>query len=97
VCPLPAWYNLTVLFVQSAQPLTPIIVRMVDRPTKEISIADILMGSVGITAIFLIGAALLGLALGGLFILYRRWQASREIDNPADEAFQLTQPPKSRS
>lgn len=85
------------LFVQSAQPLTPVIVRMVDHPTKEISVADILMGSVGITGIFLIGAALLGLVLGGMFILFRRWQASRDVENPADEAFQLTQPPKSRS
>jgi hypothetical protein len=85
-----------VLFVQPAQPLTPVIVRMVDHPTKEISIADILMGSVGITGIFLIGAALLGLVLGGLFILFRRWQDSRGVENPADEIFQLTQPPKSR-
>lgn len=85
------------LFAQSAQPLTPVIVRMVDQPTKEISVADILMGSLGITGIFLIGAALLGLVLGGLFILFRRWQASRDADNPADEAFQLTQPPKPRS
>lgn len=85
------------LFAQPAQPLTPIIVRMIDRPTKEISIADILTGSVGITVIFLVGAALFGFALGGMFILFRRWQASRDIENPADEAFQLTQPPKSRS
>lgn len=84
------------LFAQSAQPLTPVIVRMVDQPTKEISVADILMGSVGITGIFLIGAALFGLVLGGLFILFRRWQASRDSENPADEIFQLTQPPKSR-
>jgi hypothetical protein len=69
---------------------------MVDQPTKEISVADILMGSVGITGIFLIGAALLGLALGGMFILYRRWQDSRDLESPADETFQLTQPPKSR-
>jgi hypothetical protein len=86
-----------VFFAQPAPPLTPIIVRIIDKPTKEISVADILMGSVGITAIFLIGAVLLGIALGGLFILYRRWQDSRDLGNPADEAFQLTQPPKSSS
>lgn len=74
--------------------MTPIIVKMVDQPTKEIGIADILMGSVGITVIFLVGAAVLGFALGGLFILFRRWQAARGTDSPADEAFQLTQPPK---
>lgn len=77
--------------------MTPIIVRMIDKPAKEISVADILMGSVGITGIFLIGAALLGFVLGGAFILYRRWQDSRAVDGGADGAFQLTQPPKSHS
>ncbi len=85
------------LFVQPAQPFTPVIVKMIDQPAKEISVADILMGSVGITGIFLIGAALLGFVLGGMFILYRRWQASRDVDNPADNAFRLTQPPTPRS
>ncbi len=74
--------------------MTPIIVKMIDKPTKEISVADILTGSVGITGIFLIGAALLGLALGGMFILYRRWQASRDEENHVGDAFQLTRPPK---
>ena len=75
--------------------MTPIIVRMIDKPAKEISIADVLMGSVGLTGIFLIGAALLGLALGGMFILYRRWQASRDVEHQVGDAFQLTHPPKS--
>ena len=83
------------LFAQSAQPLTPIIVRMIDKPTKEISMADVLMGSVGITGIFLIGAALLGLTLGGMFILFRRWRESREAEHQVGDAFQLTRPPKS--
>ncbi len=84
------------LFAQTAQPLTPIIVKVIDKPAKEISVADVLVGSVGITGIFLIGAALLGLALGGMFILFRRWQASRDVDSQAGDAFQLTHPPKSR-
>ncbi len=75
--------------------MTPIIVKMIDKPAKDISVADILMGSVGITGIFLIGAAILGIVLGGLFILYRRWQVSRE--DQVGDAFQLTQPPKPRS
>ena len=77
--------------------MTPIIVKMIDKPAKEISVADVLMGSVGITGIFLIGAALLGLVLGGLFIVYRRWQVSREVESEVGDAFQLTQPPKPRS
>jgi hypothetical protein len=86
-----------VIFAQSNQPLTPIIVRMIQKPAKEISVADILMGSVGITGLFLIGAALLGLLLGGAFILFRRWQDGRDAGRPGDEAFQLTQPPRPRT
>jgi hypothetical protein len=84
-----------VLFAQPAQPFTPVIVKMVEQPAKEISVAEILMGSVGITGIFLIGAALLGILLGGAFILYRRWQASHDVDGPSDDTFRLTQPPQS--
>jgi hypothetical protein len=79
---------------QYAQPFTPIIVKVVEQPSKEISVADILMGSVGITGLFLLGAALLGFVLGAAFILFRRWQDSRDGSAPGDEAFHLTQPPR---
>ena len=90
------WYNQAVLLVQPAQPVVPIIVRVVAEPTKEISVADILMGSVGITGLFLLGAALLGFALGGMLILFRRWQAAHALDDDGNTAFQLTQPPRPR-
>lgn len=81
------------LFAQPNQPFTPIIVKVVEAPSKEISVADILMGSVGITGIFLIGAALLGFVLGGAFILFRRWRSNRDGDTTMRDAFRLTQPP----
>jgi hypothetical protein len=77
---------------QSGQPLTPIIVKVVARPTKEISMADILLGSAGITMLFLLGAAVLGFGLGGLFILFRRRQERRHAGDSDGAAFQLTQP-----
>lgn len=89
-----AWYNLPVFFAQPAPPVTPIIVKVVDQPAKEISVADILMGSVGLTGLFLIGAAALGLVLGGIFIAFRRWQASRDVEDAPSDAFRLTQPPR---
>jgi hypothetical protein len=82
-----------VLFLQSAPPLTPIIIRVMEQPTKEISVADILMGSVGITFLFLLTAALLGFVLGSTFIMYRRWRDARDAAG-ADETFHLTQPPR---
>ena len=83
--------------LQPVQPMTPIIVRVMEAPTKEISVADILMGSVGITGLFLIGAALLGFLLGGGFIAFRRWRDQRDDRQPGAEAFQLTQPPSVRT
>lgn len=78
----------------AVQPMTPVIVKIIEKPTKEISMADILMGSAGITILFLVGAALLGFGLGGLFILYRRWQDRRSADHASSDAFQLTRPPR---
>ena len=63
---------------------------MVEAPTKEISVADILMGSVGITGLFLLGAALFGFALGGALILFKRWQAAHQTDERRPTLFQLT-------
>jgi hypothetical protein len=90
------WYNHGVFLMQPAQPVTPIIVKVMDAPTKEISIADILMGSVGITGLFLLGAAVFGFLLGSAFIFVRRWRDRHDQSEPGKEAFQLTQPPRTR-
>jgi hypothetical protein len=89
-----AWYNRPVLLVQPAQPLMPVIVKVVEQPTKEISPADVLLGSLGITGLFLLGAAVLGFALGGALILFRRWQAAHEVESQESDVFQLTRPPR---
>ena len=77
--------------LQPAQPFVPVIVKVVEAPTKEISVADVLLGSVGITGLFLLGAAVLGFALGGALILFKRWQAAREVGEQDSEVFRLTQ------
>jgi hypothetical protein len=74
----------------------PVIVQVVAEPAKEITVADVLMGSVGLTGLFLIGAALLGFGLGGALILFRRWQASHDVDDSGTGVFQLTQPARPR-
>jgi hypothetical protein len=73
----------------------PVIVKVIEQPAKEISVPDVLLGSIGITGVFLLGAVVLGFLLGGVLILFRRWQASRDIDGQVDDTFQLTQPPHS--
>jgi hypothetical protein len=86
-----------VFAVQPAQPFVPIIVKVVEAPTKEISVADILMGSVGITGLFLLGAALFGFALGSALILFKRWQAGRDAEQQDNQVFRLTRPPRPQS
>jgi hypothetical protein len=83
--------------LQPLQPVTPVIVRVMDAPTQEISVADILVGSVGITGLFLLAAALIGLALGGALIAFRRWRDRHDDRDPGEEIFQLTQPPRTRT
>jgi hypothetical protein len=90
----PAWYNQAVFAIQPAQPLMPVIVKVVEEPTKEIGPADVLLGSLGITGLFLLGAAVLGFVLGGALIWFKRWQASRGVDDQASDVFHLTQPPR---
>jgi hypothetical protein len=85
-----------VLVLQPAQPITPVIVKVMEAPTKEISVADILMGSVGITGLFLLGAVVLGALLGAAFIAFRRWQDRHGRGEPGGDAFHLTQPPGAR-
>jgi hypothetical protein len=83
-----------VFAVQPAQPFVPFIVKVVEAPTKEINPADVLLGSLGITGLFLLGAALFGFALGGALILFKRWQAARAVGEQDNQVFRLTQPPR---
>jgi hypothetical protein len=62
----------------------PIIVRVVEQPVQDTSIADVIIGAIGLTGFLLITAALLGLLLGGILIgvkkLRARYGAEEEVD-----------------
>jgi hypothetical protein len=79
---------------QPNQPFVPVIVKVVEAPTKEISPADVLLGSIGITGLFLLGAVVFGFALGGGLILFKRWRAAHQTDEQDSAVFHLTQPPR---
>ncbi len=61
-----------------APPITPVVVKVVGAPTKEVGVVDILLSSLGIIGLILVGSLLLGLGLGALFI----WFKHRVPDNP---------------
>lgn len=63
----------------------PIIVRVVEQPVRETSIADVILGSLGLVVVMVIAALLLGLLLGGALILLKRMTARDGLD-PQREA-----------
>ena len=62
----------------------PIIVRVVEEPVKETTVADVILGSLGLVGVMLISALLLGLLLGGGLLLYKRLTGKEGIDAEGD-------------
>jgi hypothetical protein len=61
-------------------PSSPIIVRVAppESSTSAMDFADVLIRSLGLTAVLVLGAAALGLVVGGFLIGLRIWRARRE-------------------
>jgi hypothetical protein len=62
------------------QPLTPVIIKAVGAPTEEVSVVNILVGGLGLTGLFVLGAALLGFVIGALLIGYKRLRPSNSLN-----------------
>ncbi len=85
----------------SLQPVTPVIVKVVGAPAKELGVVDVLLQSLGLTALLLLGSLLLGVALGALFIWYRRRNPDNAFNGEAAGRYKfdlnkLTQSPARR-
>jgi len=72
----------------------PIIVRVVEQPVKETTVADVIIGSLGLVGVMVVAALLLGLLLGGVLVAYKRLTARDGID-PHDDAANLRVTPSS--
>ena len=58
------------LFLQTpAPPSTPIIVKVIQVPSQ--TLGDVVLGAIGITGVLVLGALVLGLALGACFVALR--------------------------
>jgi uncharacterized protein YacL len=66
------------VFLQQAA--NPIIVRVVEEPVHETTIADVIFGSLGLVGILLISALVLGILLGGGLILWKRLRKQDALD-----------------
>jgi hypothetical protein len=64
-----------------AQPtVTPVV--QVAKPHGEIGVADVLINIVSLIGVLAVLIVLIGLATGGLFILYRRWRDAHSDEAP---------------
>jgi len=64
------------------QPSGPVVVKILQEPARETTVVDVLLGAIGLTGVLILIALLMGLALGGFFILYRKVQARRRPYRP---------------
>ena len=62
------------------QPITPLIVELTDPVTEEISVADVLVGALGLTGWMVLGAVVLALLFAGVLIWLRRFSPSNPIN-----------------
>ncbi len=62
------------------QTVTPVV--QVAAPHGEIGVADVLINIVSLIGVLALLVAVVGLATGGLFILFRRWRDAQSDESP---------------
>jgi hypothetical protein len=70
----------------------PIIVDVAKQPplTEEITMADVIVGAIGLTGVIMLLALLVGLVVGALFIaIKRRRDAHAPMTDPGDSTLRL--------
>jgi ABC-type dipeptide/oligopeptide/nickel transport system permease component len=59
------------------QPFTPVIIRVVNEPTPQVTVVDVIVDALGLTGALVLGSFALGGIVGLLLIAYSRWQTAR--------------------
>jgi uncharacterized Tic20 family protein len=62
------------------QPSGPIIVRVFEEPAKETTVVDVLLGSIGLTGVLLLVAALAGLMFGALLVWLKKKRGADALE-----------------
>ena len=76
------------MLIQASQ---PVIVRVVEPAVESTTVADILVGAMGLTGVMLLAALLLGGLLGGLLIGVKKFRARYNLEPvPDSEALRVT-------
>lgn len=63
------------MFLQQGQ---PIMVEVVQQPVESTTVADVLLGAIGLTGVLVLAAVLLGALLGGMLIAYKTWRGGQD-------------------
>lgn len=76
------------ILLQTAQ---PIIVRVLDEPVKEATVADLLIAAIGLVGVLVLAALVLGALLGGILIGVKLLRARYNLEPiPDSEALRVT-------
>jgi hypothetical protein len=70
-------------------PTSPILVRVVGPATEEVTLGDVLINALGLTGAITVSAMVLGIVLGGLFILYRRRHPHNHFNGETSDELSL--------
>ena len=70
-------------------PTSPIIVRVAAPPAEQVTLGDVIVGALGLTGAIVLLAVILGLVLGGLFILYRRHRPHNHFNGETSDELAL--------
>jgi hypothetical protein len=69
----------------------PVMVRVIQPAVEETSVADVLIGSIGLTGVLILVAVLLGALLGGALIGIKKLRSRYNLEPiPDSEAFKIT-------
>jgi hypothetical protein len=70
-------------------PSSPILVRVVGPATDELSLGDVILSALGLTGAITAAAVVLGIVLGGMFILYRRRHPHNHFNGETSDELSL--------
>ena len=76
------------------QPSDPIVVRVLEEPVPETTVADVILGALGLTGVLLMAALLFGLLLGFLMVARRRLRERRNVEEEGTQRLGLSAGPQ---
>ena len=69
----------------------PVMIQIVEQPVESTTVADVLIGSVGLTGALILGALVLGLLFGGALIGVKKLRERYNLEPvPDSEALKIT-------